>query len=141
MTKSWIITGTVAVLLLGTVVLTTPASATKPIAEKEGLSCTACHDKPGSKRFTDRGKFYELMGDFDGYEALTAKFGQCTTCHKRRPGSTKLTIEGKRWAEIHGTMEALCKQALEERKAGSGKAAADGPDGTPDTSDGGGAPR
>ena len=119
MTKTWIIALVAAGLLVSGLVLTSPVSATKTIAQQEDLSCTVCHDKPGSKRFTDRGKFYDLMGGFDGYDELTAKFGECTTCHKRRPGSTRLTTEGKRWAEVHGDMEALCKQAIEERRKGS----------------------
>lgn len=132
MTKSSIVALVAAGLLLGGLALTHPASATKTIAQQQDLSCTVCHDKPGSKRFTDRGKFYELMGDFDGYEELTAKFGECTTCHKRRPGSTKLTTEGKRWAEIHGDMEALCKQAIAERQEASETSAPEAPASKPD---------
>lgn len=119
MTKTSIVWAAVAVLTLALVATAAPAFASKEIAATEGMSCTACHDKPGSIRLTNRGKFYELMGSFEAYDELSEKFGACTTCHKRRPGSTKLTAEGKKFKELHGGMETLCADVLKERSDGA----------------------
>jgi hypothetical protein len=73
-----------------------PAAATPQLAKAEGLACTVCHDKPGSKLLTDKGKYYEVMATLDGYDAIEGTFGACTTCHVKRPGSKKLTRQGRR---------------------------------------------
>jgi len=126
MTKTRIIWAAAAVLILVILTVAPPAAANKQIAAAEGMSCTACHDKPGSIRLTNRGKFYELMGSFDAYDELSEKFGTCTTCHKRRPGSTKLTAEGKKFRELHGGMKALCADVLKEKDHSTKAEQADG---------------
>ena len=83
------------------------ALANEQIAEQEDLNCTACHDKPGSKLLTDRGVYYEFKGTMDGYEKLSDTFGRCTSCHVRKPGSTKLTKQGKRFNAIIADMDEL----------------------------------
>ncbi len=90
------------VLLAGSV-----ASGSQQIAKTEGMQCTACHDKPGSKLLTDRGKFYEAMGTLEGFDELAASFGRCTSCHVKKPGSLKLTSRGKQFKEMVGDMEGL----------------------------------
>lgn len=96
-----------ALALLITLVTPGPALATNEIAKTEGLACTACHDKPGSKLLTDKGKYYELMGSFEGYDTVIEVFGSCTTCHVKKPGSHKLTREGRKFAEVMENMEAF----------------------------------
>ncbi len=83
------------------------AFATEDLAESSGLACTACHDKEGSKRLNDQGKYFELMRSMDGYADLEASFGKCTFCHRRKPGSKKLTRAGKGFANALDNMEAL----------------------------------
>ena len=83
------------------------AGATKAIGQQEGMECTSCHDKPGSKLMTDRGKYYELMGSLEGYDQLETDFGKCTTCHVRKPGSKKLTKTGKKYQSLANDMEGL----------------------------------
>jgi hypothetical protein len=83
------------------------ASGSEKIAKAEGLECTACHDKPGSKLLTDRGKFYETMGTLDGFEELAETFGKCTECHVKKPGSLKLTNKGRQFKEMVGDMAGL----------------------------------
>lgn len=89
--------------------LTTPSAlASDAIAKAEGdLTCTVCHDKPGSKLYTDKGKYYELTGSLEGYDAIIAVFQKCTTCHVRKPGSKKLTPEGRRFARVMDDMNDL----------------------------------
>ena len=95
-------------VLLAALFTATPALASEEIAKAEGdLTCTVCHDKPGSKLYTDKGKYYELMGSLDGYDAILAVFQKCTTCHVRKPGSKKLTPEGRRFARVMGDMSDL----------------------------------
>ena len=79
-----------AVLLLGGSWL----MATNEIATQTDLKCTQCHDKAGSKLLTDRGIYYEATGSLEGFDELTKTFGNCTKCHVRKPGSTKLTKTG-----------------------------------------------
>jgi hypothetical protein len=110
--RNWVRSGLVAMVvvqLLGA----GSAYATKAIASKEEASCTTCHDKPGSKLMTDRGKYYELMGSFDGYDQVTDSFGQCTACHVRKPGSAKLTKQGKQYKSIATDMEGLRDYLME----------------------------
>ncbi len=89
------------------------AQASNATAKREGLSCTACHDKPGSKLLTSEGKYYELMRTLDGYQELMAEFGSCTSCHVRKPGSKKLTENGKRFLWMMEDMSGL-KSWLED---------------------------
>jgi hypothetical protein len=99
-----------AVLLIVVAVLATaPAGtlATEKLAEQEKVECTVCHAKPGGKKLTDKGKYYETLRTFEGYDKLTEKFGNCLYCHKRKPGSKKLTKEGKRIAEVVRDMNGL----------------------------------
>lgn len=83
------------------------ASGSEKIAKAEGLECAACHDKPGSKLLTDRGKFFETMGTLEGFEELSDTFGKCTACHTRKPGSLKLTAKGREFKEMVGDMAGL----------------------------------
>lgn len=81
--------------------------ATEELAGAEAMVCTVCHDKPGSKRLTDKGKYFELMRSMDGYADVEASFGKCTFCHRRKPGSKKLTKAGKGFANALGNMQGL----------------------------------
>lgn len=97
-----------AVAVLALLLAAGPALASEEIAQAEGgLTCTVCHDKPGSKLYTDKGKYYELMGTLDGFEEILAVFQKCTTCHVRKPGSEKLTSEGRRFAGLMDDMTDL----------------------------------
>jgi formate-dependent nitrite reductase cytochrome c552 subunit len=89
--------------------LSTGASGSDEIAAKERISCTACHDKPGSKLLTDEGKFYEVMRTTDGFEALEKTFGRCTSCHDTRPGSQELTEKGEQFRALVTDMEGLAE--------------------------------
>lgn len=89
------------------------AQASNKIAGKEGLACTVCHDKPGSKLLTDRGKYYEEMRTLDGYDEVVVAFSQCTSCHVKKPGSKELTERGQRYAWMVNDMEGL-RQWLRE---------------------------
>ena len=128
---------TVAIVAGLAALLTTPSAfASEAIAKAEGdLTCTVCHDKPGSKLYTDKGKYYELTGSLEGYDAIIAVFQKCTTCHVRKPGSKKLTPEGRRFARVMDDMNDLrswvlsshppvraedVDKKLEEDKEGSG---------------------
>jgi hypothetical protein len=88
--------------------------ASEKLARDSGAACTDCHDKPGSKLLTDRGKYFEMKRSLDGYDALAASFGRCTACHVRAPGSAKLTRKGRQFADIVKDMEGL-KRWMEER--------------------------
>jgi hypothetical protein len=87
--------------------------ASNAIAHQEGLACTVCHDKPGSKLLTDRGKYYEAVGTLDGYDRVHYAFGSCTSCHVSKPGSAKLTKTGLEFAAVVHDMRGL-KQFLDE---------------------------
>lgn len=108
---------TIFLILLSTAVLISlagmPAGATNKIAQQEGLRCTVCHDKPGSKLLTDRGKYYEEMRTLDGYDEVIAAFSECTACHVSKPGSKKMTDRGKAFKFAVRDMEGL-KQWLRE---------------------------
>jgi hypothetical protein len=95
----------------------TNAGASKALAEKEDLVCTSCHDKPGSKLLTDRGKYYELTQSLEGYGKIESAFGRCTHCHSRKPGSQKLTKAGKAFNEGVGGMDELRKWVRESHPA------------------------
>lgn len=85
----------------------TLASGSEKVARQEGLSCTVCHDKPGSKLLTDQGKYYETMRTLAGFGDLEATFGACTSCHVTKPGSKKLTTKGKEFRDLVQDMEGL----------------------------------
>lgn len=110
-------TSILAILLLAVLITAAlgsgPVLASNAIAEKEGLACTICHDKPGSRLLTDRGKYYESFGNLDGYDQIAA-FAECTGCHVRKPGSRKLTSTGKRFAWAVQDMEGLRKWLEQE---------------------------
>jgi hypothetical protein len=84
-----------------TVVLTTillapvPSFASPEIAKKEGLKCTVCHDKAGSKLLTSKGKYYEYMKTLTGYDDVIHQYKKCTTCHSKEPGNATLTKKGE----------------------------------------------
>ena len=85
----------------------TLASGSEKVAKQEGLSCTVCHDKPGSKLLTDQGKYYETTRSLAGFDDLKATFGACTSCHVTKPGSKKLTAKGKEFQGLVKDMEGL----------------------------------
>jgi hypothetical protein len=89
------------------------ARASNQIAQKEGLACTVCHDKPGSKLLTDRGKYYEEMHTLNGYDDVVVAFSKCTSCHEKKPGSKLLTERGERYKWVVNDMEGL-RQWLRE---------------------------
>lgn len=103
-------------LLLTAALGSGPALASNEIATKEGLTCAVCHDKPGSRLLTDKGKYYESQRSLEGYDQVTA-FAECTGCHVRKPGSHKLTATGKRFAGAVHDMAGLRKW-LEENHPG-----------------------
>lgn len=94
-------------LLAVAALATTGALASEKIGRETGKDCVACHDKPGSKLLTDRGKYFEAMHTLDGYDQVKASFGQCTSCHVRKPGSKKLTRKGQQMASMVKDMAAL----------------------------------
>jgi hypothetical protein len=77
------------------------------LAEKEEVDCNVCHVKQGSKKLTDKGKYYEQLRTFEGYDKLLEKFGKCTYCHVSEAGSKKLTKEGKKTREVVKNMKGL----------------------------------
>ena len=81
--------------------------ATEDLGKEPGLNCTACHDKAGSKKLTDKGLYFETMRTMDGYDQLHANFGRCTACHVKNPGSDKLTKKGKKVGEVVDDMDDL----------------------------------
>ena len=103
--------GILAVVGLGAVIALAPPpteiGASQDLAEKTGEVCTVCHDKPGSKRLTDKGKYYEVMGAFEGFDDVLAIFGECTHCHAKKPGSTKLTPAGRKFSDAIENLEAF----------------------------------
>jgi cytochrome c553 len=84
-----------------------PAVATEKLGQDLSVSCTSCHDKPGSRLLTDKGKYFELMRSFDGLEQIQATMGSCTTCHVRKPGSLKLTDKGRQFRDTVQSMPGL----------------------------------
>lgn len=99
----------VALLATGLLVSVEPAAATEAMAKSTALACTACHDKPGSKLLTAKGKYFETMGTLDGYDALEVAFKDCTACHVTKPGSAKLTAKGKEFAGLVKDMKGLAE--------------------------------
>lgn len=93
-------------LVFATGELVRTARASDEIASREGLDCTSCHKKFG-KRLNSRGKYYELKRTVEGYDELIETFGSCTACHVKRPGSDKLTREGRYFERIVKDMKGL----------------------------------
>ena len=114
MKKLWIALSLLAALAAWSLAPAGSALASNRIATQTGLACTVCHDKPGSKLLTDRGKYYELMGDLEGFDQIALAYGKCTTCHVKKAGSKKLTAEGKRLARAIENMDALRELVLKE---------------------------
>jgi len=83
------------------------ARASSAVAREEGLECTSCHRRRGGRKLNDQGKYFELMRSVEGYEQLEERFGRCTTCHVRKPGSKKLTKEGGRYRWMMQDMEGI----------------------------------
>lgn len=104
----------IALLLAAALVagLGTPVQASNQIAQETGLTCTECHDKPGSRRLTDKGLYYEATRTLEGYQQIT-DFAECTSCHVRKPGSKRLTATGRRFAAAVKDMNGL-RRWLEE---------------------------
>ncbi len=115
--RTWTVIALLAAIAAWTLVPAGTTYASNEIAGKTGLVCTACHDKPGSKRLTDRGKYYELMGDLEGFEEIGEAFGSCTACHVKKAGSKRLTAEGRRLKRAIGGMDALRALVLEKHPA------------------------
>jgi hypothetical protein len=114
MKRPWIFTlALTAVVALCWAAAGNEAQASNKIAKKEGLECTVCHDKPGSKLLTDRGKYYEEMRSLDGYGDVVVAFSKCTSCHVKKPGSKRLTERGQIYAFVASDMEGL-RQWLRE---------------------------
>ncbi len=107
MKRIWIMAGITAIAVAAQLIPTGTAYATKVIANQQDVACTVCHDKPGSKLMTDKGKYFELMGSFDEYDHVEQDFGKCTACHVRKPGSAKLTRQGKKFQSLATDMEGL----------------------------------
>jgi len=99
------------------------AQASNQIAQKEGLPCTTCHDKPGSKLFTDQGKYYEEMHTLKGYDDVVVAFSKCTSCHEKKPGAKRLTERGERYKWVVNDMEGLRQWLWENHPRGQARAA------------------
>jgi len=113
----FLIASTLLATTVGSLALAADIYASNEIARETGLVCTTCHDKPGSKLLTDKGKYYELMGSLDGFDEIGEAYGSCTACHVKKPGSKKLTAEGKRLARAIADMDALRALVLEQHPA------------------------
>jgi len=101
-------------LAVTAVLVVTSAFATQQIATKEDLKCKVCHVKKGSKRFTDKGKYYELKGTLVDYDLLIHVYKKCTACHSREPGDKTLTPKGEMLKEKGVTMEHFGKPVPEK---------------------------
>lgn len=100
-------------LAFAAVLTASEAMASEEIAEAEGgLACTVCHDKPGSKLYTDKGKFYEATGSLEGFDEVIGAFRACTTCHVKKPGSDKFTPQGRRFVGVMQDMTELRDWAM-----------------------------
>jgi cytochrome c2 len=100
-----------------TAVVATNASASEELGKRENLSCTACHDKPGSKLLTDKGKYYELRRTTEGFDDLKATFGKCTACHDTKPGSLELTAKGEQFRAMVADMDGLAEWTKQHHPA------------------------
>jgi len=110
----WYLAAIALLMAVGILMQGETAVASNEIAKQEDLVCTTCHDKPGSKLLTSEGKYFELMRSLDGYDDVTQAFGDCTTCHVRKPGSTKLTQTGRLFQRLVDDMNGL-KTYLQEQ--------------------------
>lgn len=126
---SWLGAGITALVIAAVWASAGELSATNEISRQEGMLCTSCHDKPGSKLLTDEGKYYEVMRTLDGFDQVTVAFGDCTTCHTREPGSHRLTDQGERFAWMVGDMEGLRKFLAQEHPKADGEDAPEAEDG------------
>lgn len=100
-------------LAFAAVLTASEAMASEEIAQAEGgLACTVCHDKPGSKLYTDKGKYYEATGSLEGFDEVIQAFRACTTCHVKKPGSQKFTPQGKRFVGVMDDMTELRDWAM-----------------------------
>ena len=103
------VTLALALLAIAFLLPAAPAVATDAMAKSTSLACTACHDKPGSKLLTSKGKYFETMGTLEGFDALQVAFQDCTACHVAKPGSAKLTAKGKEFAGLVKDMKGLAE--------------------------------
>ena len=100
-------------LALAAVLTASEAMASEEIAEAEGgMACTVCHDKPGSKLYTDQGKYYEATGSLQGFDQIIDAFRACTTCHVKKPGSERFTPQGRRFVGVMRDMTELRDWAM-----------------------------
>lgn len=100
--------------------MTESVQATNQLGKELDLACTSCHDKPGSKLLTDRGKYFELMRTMEGYDEIVDTFQECTACHVRKPGSERLTPRGRRLSRVIRDMEELRAWLVSAHPAGEG---------------------
>ena len=101
-------------LAITAVLAVTSVFATQEMATKEDLQCKVCHVKKGSKRLTDKGKYYELKGTLVDYDLLIRVYKKCTACHSREPGDKTLTPKGEMLKEKGVTMEHFGKPVPEK---------------------------
>jgi len=94
-----------AAIAAASLVVATAAYATPEMAKWEGLKCTVCHDKAGSKLLTSKGMYYELKKTLAGYNQLIEEYKKCTTCHSQEPGNKTLTPEGEEMKAKGVTMD------------------------------------
>lgn len=93
------------------------AEGTEEFGQVENLQCTVCHDKPGSVLLTSKGVYYQLMNTMEGYDRIHQVFGDCTTCHVKKPGNTTMTPAGKRFKTLVGDMHGLREFLKQEHPA------------------------
>ena len=122
-------------VLLAALQITSVAAvrASNAIAKQEAVACTTCHDKPGSRLLTSEGKYYELKRTLAGHDELIAAFGSCTNCHVRKPGSAKLTREGRQLRDLGKDMAGLEQWILAGHTAESLLGSAESPPEDPST--------
>ncbi len=119
-----ILIGLAAAVAVGNLFVQDLAWGTQTLAKDTALACGSCHDKPGSKLLTDKGKYYELMRTTQGFDQLKATFGACTSCHVAKPGSQRLTRRGQAFQLMVIDMEGLREWMQVHHPAGPEKASA-----------------
>ena len=87
--------------------------ASEETAEQEGLECQVCHADQGTELLTDQGRYFQYMGNLDGFGPVMERFGSCIYCHVQEADSVDLTREGYRFRWMMEDMEGL-KAWLEE---------------------------
>jgi hypothetical protein len=107
--------------LVGAMLTAGASLASEKLAAETQKACTACHDKPGSKLLTDAGKYYETLRTLDGYGQVKESFGRCTSCHVRKPGSTRLTAKGRQFGDLVKDMPGLYQWMREGHPMPAGK--------------------